>query len=51
MEVVSVPLNLGFSVAAFLVAHKLIGSQTMQELFIRAGLFGKDLNKTSEQKV
>ncbi|CAI8046272.1 UDP-N-acetylglucosamine--dolichyl-phosphate N-acetylglucosaminephosphotransferase [Geodia barretti] len=24
---------------------------TMQELFIRAGLFGKDLNKTSEQKV
>ena len=51
MEVVSVPVNLGFSVAAFVVAYRVIGSRTMQDLFIRAGLFGKDLNKTSEQKV
>ena len=51
MEAVSVPVNLVFSVGAFLAARKVIGSSAMQDLFIKAGLFGKDLNKTSEKKV
>ena len=51
MEAVSVPVNLVFSVGAFLAARKVIGSSAMQDLFIKAGLFGKDMNKTSEKKV
>ena len=50
-EFVSVPVNLAFCVAAFLVADRVIGSRTMRELFVRANLFGKDLNKTSEERV
>ena len=51
MEAVSVPLNVAFSFAAFAVADKVIRSRAMRELFLKANLFGKDLNKTSEAKV
>lgn len=38
-----------YSMAAHVVAYKMIF--TMKENFIKAGMFGKDLNKTSEEKV
>ena len=44
-------VNAVFSGVAFLTADRLLGSQAMRDRFIRAGLFGKDLNKTSEEKV
>ena len=39
------------ALGAYLVADGLIGSRSMRESFIKAGLFGKDLNKSSERKV
>ncbi len=39
------------SVAAYFLAYKLIGSESVKQSFIKAKLFGKDLNKTSEDKV
>ena len=47
----SVLVNAVFSGGAFLAADRLIGSRTMRDSFIKAGLFGKDLNKTSEDRV
>lgn len=49
MEVVLV--NMVLSGGAYLAANKLIGSNTMRDSFIKARLFGKDLNKTSDEKV
>ena len=37
--------------AAYYTANRVIGSSSMTNSFIKAGLFGKDLNKTSENKV
>ena len=39
------------ALGAYLIADGLIGSRSMRESFIKAGLFGKDLNKSSEKKV
>ncbi len=36
---------------AYFMADRLIGSGSMTDNFIKAGLFGKDLNKSSENKV
>ena len=47
----SVLVNAVFSGGAFLAADKLIGSRTMRDSFIKAGLSGKDLNKSSEERV
>ncbi|XP_064397262.1 UDP-N-acetylglucosamine--dolichyl-phosphate N-acetylglucosaminephosphotransferase-like [Halichondria panicea] len=37
--------------AAYFMADRLIGSGSMTDNFIKAGLFGKDLNKSSDNKV
>ena len=34
-----------------MAADRLIGSRVMRDSFIKAGMFGKDLNKKSEDKV
>lgn len=47
----SVFVNLAFSLGAFVTADRAIRSQAMRNLFVKANLFGKDLNKTSEAKV
>lgn len=47
----SVFVNLAFSLGAFVTADRAIRSQAMRSLFVKANLFGKDLNKTSEAKV
>lgn len=39
------------SLAAYKVAESLIGSQAIRESFIKANLFGKDMNKKSEARV
>lgn len=39
------------AVGAYLVSDGLIGSRSMKDSFIKAGLSGKDLNKTSEDRV
>ena len=36
---------------AYLISDGLIGSRSMKDSFIKAGLSGKDLNKTSEDRV
>ena len=51
MAGLSVFVNLLFSGGAYLAADRLIGSETMRGSFIKAGLFGKDLNKASEARV
>ena len=51
VQLVTIPVNLAFSLAAFAAADKMIRSQTMRKLFLKAGLFGKDLNKTSDERV
>ena len=39
------------AVGAYLVTDSLMGSTAVRDMFIKANLFGKDLNKTSEDKV
>lgn len=51
MAGLSVCVNLLFSGGAYMAADRLIGSGTMRESFIKAGMFGKDLNKSSEARV
>lgn len=46
-EVATVALSL----AAYFLAYRLIGSESVKLSFIKAKLFGRDLNKTSEDKV
>ena len=36
---------------AYLIAYGLIGSLSTRESFIKAGLFGKDLNKSTGDRV
>ena len=36
---------------AYYIADGLIGSRSFADSFIKAGLFGKDLNKSTENKV
>ena len=36
---------------SYLISNGLIGSRAMKDSFIKAGLAGKDLNKTSEDRV
>ncbi len=38
-------------IAAYFIADRVIGNRSMTDSFIKAGLFGKDLNKTSERRV
>lgn len=47
----AVVVNIFMSVAAFLAANSLIASKAIKDSFIKANLFGKDLNKTSEDRV
>ena len=42
-------LSVGYSIGAHLLCYKLVFST--RDMFIRAGMFGKDLNKNSEEKV
>lgn len=44
-------VNIFMAVLSYLVTDKIIGSQVVRDSFIKANLFGKDLNKTSEDKV
>ena len=39
------------ALVAYLITDGLIGSRAMRDSFIKAGLSGKDLNKTSEDRV
>ena len=39
------------ALGAYLIADGLIGSLSTRESFIKAGLFGKDLNKSTEDRV
>ena len=36
---------------AFFLTDGLIGSRSIKEMFIKSGMFGKDMNKRSEEKV
>ena len=51
MATSSIIVNVLLSAGAYVVADRLIGSQSMRSSFIKAGLSGKDLNKTSEERV
>ena len=42
---------IGLSVASYFAAHALIGSESIRRKFIKANLFGKDLNKKSNELV
>lgn len=43
--------NVGLSVIAYFIAYSLIGSDSLKKKFIKANLFGKDLNKKSDDPV
>ena len=43
--------DLCLAFGSFLIADGLIGSRSIRDSFIKAGLAGKDLNKTSESRV
>ena len=47
----SIVVDVVLSAGAYVVADRLIGSEIMRNSFIKAGLSGKDLNKTSEERV
>jgi len=47
----AVAATAGLSVAAYATSYRLIGSESVKLSFIKAKLFGRDLNKTSEDKV
>lgn len=47
----TVAVDVLMALGAYLIADGLIGSRSMRESFIKAGLSGKDLNKTSEDRV
>lgn len=47
----AVIVNVFMSVVAYVATDNLICSPTIIDSFIKANLFGKDLNKTSENKV
>lgn len=51
VAVLPVVVSVCMAVGAYVVTHKLIGSQSVKDSFIKANLFGKDLNKKSEDKV
>ena len=51
MMYLSVFADLCFAAGAYFISNGLIGSQVMRDSFIKAGLSGKDLNKTSEDRV
>ena len=44
-------VDLAMSVVAYALTDRLIGSAMMRDMFIKAGLSGKDLNKTSDARV
>ena len=44
-------VNVCMAVIAYVVADRLISSHDVLSGFIRANLFGKDMNKTSEARV
>ncbi len=49
MYVIVLGISFVYSVGAYLLSNMLIVST--RDMFIKAGMFGKDLNKTSEAKV
>ncbi len=46
-----VVVDIFMALAAYVVTDNLISSRSIKDSFIKANLFGKDLNKTSEDKV
>lgn len=48
---VALAVNIGMTVLAYVMADKLISSQGIKDRFIKANLFGKDMNKISKDKV
>ena len=48
---IAILVSFFMSVAAYAAANSLIHSKTIKDSFIKANLFGKDLNKKSEAKV
>lgn len=51
IAIVAVVVAIGMAVGAYLVTDGLIASTAVRDMFIKANMFGKDLNKTSEDKV
>ena len=47
----AVVVDVLMALLAYAVTNNLIGSRSIKDGFIKANLFGKDMNKTSEDKV
>lgn len=47
----SLLIDLGVACCAYVVCDRVLGSSDTKESFVRSGMFGKDLNKKSEEKV
>lgn len=47
----AVVVDVFMALAAYVVTDRLIGSQGIRDGLIKANLFGKDMNKKSEDKV
>ena len=45
----TVSMSVFYSLIAHFLCYRVI--ENMKDVFIKAGMFGKDLNKTSEEKV
>ena len=44
-------VNVLMAILAYVTTDRLIGSKAIKDKFIKANLFGKDLNKTSEARM
>ena len=49
--IVSLLVNIFMAGVAYVMVDRLLSSQTIKDKFIKANLFGKDLNKASEDRV
>ena len=47
----TIVVDMAMALGAYLIADGLISSRSMRDSFVKAGLSGKDLNKTSEDRV
>lgn len=43
--------NIGLSMVAYFTASIIIGSESVRKMFIKARMFGKDMNKKSDELV
>lgn len=48
---VAILVNVCMAVAAYLLTDSLIGSAAIKDSFIKGNLFGRDMNKSSGDKV